>query len=187
MSMQMKSIISSFTAILLLIPVPTSAYVNGGTFHSTLVDFQKYYKAGGWGSIFESPMPSRSAVAAGIPFDPPDNAEFLKFVNQIVARAVKQLPEKDADAVSLEAKRELARLAREAILSAGPSGVEKITRGTIGSLEYHLGAVGFSSHWETNYSRKGKPHREIHAARAGLVPFVALRIETGEKAGNEPE
>jgi len=92
-------------------------------------------------------------------------------VNMLVGQALKNLPEKQADKVTVELKREVARLAREAIRTATLSQKEVIQKGQIGSVHYQVGAYQYETYWETNYRK-----REIHARRKGLEPFVALKV-----------
>src|SRR5436305_9569166 len=73
-------------------------YVNGGDYHDTFKDYEKSLKSRGWG------VSSGAAITAD-----------RDAVNQMVGRALQALPEKDAGKVSVEAKREIARLTREAM------------------------------------------------------------------------
>ena len=175
MLVRLLSIVLLFTGCWLIGQAPTWAYINGGTFHSTLPVFKEKLKTEGWSASFDGPIPSSSEVAKGVPFDPPDNPEYVHFVNQLVGQAVQHLPEDQSRAISIETKRELARLAREAIRDAASKGSAPTAEGKIGSLQYQLGTFRFSSYWETNYERG---RRKIHAARAGVVPFIALKFSS---------
>jgi hypothetical protein len=145
---------------------PAWGYINGGDFHSTLKTFENSLKDKGWSVSF----------GAAIPADRDD-------VNQLVGRALKALPEKDASKVSVEAKREVARLAREAIQQAASKKEQTIKEGQTGSLRYQVGVYHYESYWETNYGGK----REIHERRSRRAPFVALRIvDAKEPAQQQP-
>src|SRR5436305_649407 len=99
----------------------------------------------------------------------PAERERLK---RMVGRALQALLKKDAGKISVEAKREIARLTREAIQLAASNNHQTTKEGQLGSLRYQVGVYYFESYWETNYGGK----REIHARRSGRVPFVALKI-----------
>jgi hypothetical protein len=142
------------------------AYINGGDFHSTLTTFEKSLKGNGWGVSFGAALPANGDA------------------NQLVGRALQSLPETDTGAISVEAKREVARLTREAIQHAVKNKQQTIKKGQTGSLQYQVGVYEFESYWETNYGGK----REIHARRTGLVPFVALKVvDTKDRPRQQPE
>ena len=155
------------------------AYVNGGDYHSTLKTFERKLKTKGWGVSFATPLPADTGgarfVAKGVKADP-DNPEYQRYVNQLIERALKSLPAKDADRISAAAKREVARLAQQAILDAAADNREVIAQGRTGSVKYRVGVGEFESWWETNYGGK----HEIHARQTGLVPFVALKVVDAE-------
>jgi hypothetical protein len=163
--------------IVLAVLVPcTWGYINGGDFHSTLKTFEKNLKAGGWGTHFGATLPEDSdrtgQVTATVKAVPPDNLQYQQWINELVGRAVQSLPEKHRDRIGTETRREVARLAREAI-QEGVSGKQHlIKKADTGSVQYQVGVFEFESYWETNYGGK----RKIHAKRTGLVPFVALRV-----------
>jgi hypothetical protein len=152
------------------------AYVNGGDFHSTAGIDVKRLQRDGWGVITGAPLPSdcdrTKEVFAAVTVGPPESADYQRWVNRLVGRAVQALPEAEADKVSPEAKREAARLAREAIREAVVSKRQIIRRGHCGAVQYQAGVYAFESYWETNYDGK----REVHAHRSGLVPYVAVRV-----------
>jgi hypothetical protein len=157
--------------------VPSAgAYVNGGVFHSTLKDYEKRLKTNGWGVSFAAPLAAdcdrTKVVAEGVKVAPPDNARYQRYVNQLVGRALKALPAKDAARISTRAKREVARLTRAALQKGVANKEQVIQKGQTGALQYRVGAYGFETWWETNYGGK----RETHEKRAGLAPFVALKV-----------
>lgn len=163
--------------VALVLTSPAWAYVNGGDFHSNLRDFEKRLKAGGWGWHFTAPLPAGAFVRgeiAGIKVTPDDNADYQRYVNELVGKALKALPGDKADDVPVGDRREVARLAREAIRSAVTDKKEVIKEGRAGSVRYQVGVLAFESYWETNYGGK----RELHERRSGLVPFVALKVIT---------
>src|SRR5262245_40117816 len=137
------------------------AYVNGGDFHNTLAKYEQQLKGAGWVTSFAPALP-------GVP----DKLD----VGQLVGKALQALPEKEAARVTPEVKREVARLAREAMDSALSNKKQVIKEGKTGSLRYQVGMYAFERYWETNYGGK----REIHARQTGLAPFVALKVERGE-------
>jgi hypothetical protein len=138
---------------------PAWAYVNGGDFHTTRKNYETRLRFTGWRVSCADPAPAD--------YD----------VNQLVGRAVKSLPEKEADKVPVEVKREVARVARAAIREAVWGRRQVIKEGQTGLLKYQVGAYAFESYWETNYGGK----REIHARQTGLVPFVAVRVVNAEE------
>jgi hypothetical protein len=162
-------------AVMALAPA-APAYINGGDFHSTLKDFEKSLKSDGWGAAFAPPVPrdcvQTKEVAADVKVVPRDNPDYERYVNQLVARSLRSLPEKEADRISADMKRDVARLTREALHSAIANRQTVIKKGKSGALHYQVGAYAFESYWETNYGGK----REIHARQTGLVPFVALKV-----------
>src|SRR5437868_2918574 len=121
-------------------------YVNGGDYHDTFKDYEKSLKSRGWG------VSSGAAITAD-----------RDAVNQMVGRALQALPEKDAGKISVEVKREIARLTREAMQLAASNNQQTTKEGQLGSLRYQVGVYNFESYWETNYGGK----REIHARRTG--------------------
>jgi hypothetical protein len=137
-----------------LLAPPAWAYVNGGDFHTTRKNYETWLRFTGWKVSCADPAPAD--------YD----------VNQLVGRAVKALPEKEADKVSVEAKREVARVAQAAIRDAVWGRRQVVKEGRTGLLKYRVGAYTFESYWETNYGGK----REIHERRTGVVPFVAVRV-----------
>jgi hypothetical protein len=134
---------------------PAWTYVNGGDYHDTFKDYEKSLKARGWGVSSGAAVPADRDV-----------------VNQLVGRALQALPPKDAGKISIETKREIARLTQEAIRLAASNNLQTTKEGQIGSLRYQVGVYSFESYWETNYGGK----REIHARRTGRIPFVALKM-----------
>lgn len=165
---------------LLLIAVGGPAiwgYVNGGDYHSTLKTFANGLKSEGWSASFGTYLPADGArtkeVAEGVKTDPPDNPAYQRHINLLLGEALQSNPvKKEADKIPAETKREVARLAREAIRSALARKEAVIKKGQIGTLHYQVGACAFESYWETNYGGK----RQTHARRNGLAPFIALKV-----------
>jgi len=162
--------------VVAVLALPAWAYVNGGDFHSTLRTYEKSLKAEGWSVSFGAPLPPQfdrtQEVAEGVKVAPPDNPEYQRFVNQLVGQALQSLPKEGGSKIPVEAKREIARLTREALQDAISNKQQRSKKGAVGSLQYQVGAYAFESYWETNYGGK----REIHARRSGLAPFVALKV-----------
>jgi hypothetical protein len=145
---------------------PAWAYINGGDFHDTLKNFEKSLETGGWAASFGGAIPADREEVAGM-----------------LARALRGLPAKDAARIPVEAKREVARIAREAIQNAASNKRQVIEQGRAGPLQYAVGVYHFESYWETNYGGK----REVHARRSGQVPFVALKVVPAkDRAGQRP-
>jgi hypothetical protein len=162
----------------LAVLVPAAgAYVNGGDYYDTQRSYEKRLKAKGWAVDFGSALGADCAkskeVADGVKVTPVNNAKFQKYVNQLIGKALKALPEKDVDKITTETKREVARLARRAIKKAVIKNEQVLSRGQVGSLEYQVGVLHYKKWWETNYPREG---RRIHARQEGLVPTVALKV-----------
>jgi len=181
----------SFWALIGLAVVPALvpnvlAYINGGDFHSTLKTFETKLKKNGWSVSFANPVPiagdASQEVAKEVSVSPPDNPAYQRYVSQLVGRALKSLPEKEADSLSADAKREVVRLARGTIAKAVTSKKQVIQEGQTGALRYQAGTYACESYWETNYGGK----REIHARRTGLVAFVALKSEPGDRDKSKP-
>jgi hypothetical protein len=162
---------------------PAWPYVNGGDFHNTFLSYAKKLKAQGWSVSHGTSIPEDSdrtkLVAQGVKVAPADNAKYQGYVNQLVARALKTLPEKNAGKLSARARRAVTRLTREAIQAAVLNQRQVITKGQSGALEYQVGVFRYEQWWETNYGGK----RKIHERRAGLVPFVALKVVAGKARG----
>src|SRR4051794_31571031 len=113
-----RRVLVGLATIAVLAP-PAGAYINGGDYHNTLDGYQKSLKAEGWGVSVGGPMSGHAPRGVvGLAFVPPDSPEHQRYVYQLVGRALRALPRKDASKVSAEAKREVARLTREAILQA---------------------------------------------------------------------
>lgn len=154
------------------------AYVNGGDYYNTYRDHVKSLKGARWavsGGTFVSTANKRAAFLPPgyVGVARPKEADFERDVNQLVGRALKALPEKEAAKLSAEAKRAVARLTREAIRDAVSGSRQVIKKGRIGSLRYQVGAYAYESWWETNYGGKHK----VHARTSGLAPLVALKID----------
>ena len=124
------------------------AYINGKCV-STWEPFEKRMQAGGW---------AMGAVRWQADCD----------VNEIIGKALQALPRK-ANRVSVEVKREIARLARAAIKTAASTRQEVIKKGQAGAVQYQLGVFKYEMYWET----RGGHEEDRHT---GLVPFVALKI-----------
>jgi hypothetical protein len=151
-------------------------YINGGDFHSTLKDYEKKLKQSGWGVSTGFNLPEdcdrTREVTKGVTVAPLDNAEYQKYVNELIGKAIQSLPEKHGARVGVEDKREVARQARKAIATAVTNKKQELMQGEVGSLRYEVGIFAFESYWETNYNKK----REIHARREGFVPLIALKV-----------
>lgn len=177
-----KRIIAGLAALAALAPVAWG-YINGGDYHNTFANYTRDLKAKGWGVGFGATMSGdRPRGDGGLAFVPPDNPEHQRYINQLVGQALQVLPEKGADRVSAEAKREVARLTREAIQDAVNKKGQAIKTGQTGSLHYTVGAFAYSAYWETNYGKK----RELHEQRSGLIPFVALKLVNAEGQPKQP-
>lgn len=92
-------------------------------------------------------------------------------VNQTIGEVLKTFSKEDADKVTLETKREVARIAREAMAKGS------IQTGITGSLRYRVGVIKYTTYYgpETGQSwdewkRRGGERYE----RSGLAPFIAL-------------
>jgi hypothetical protein len=163
-------------ALAVLVPA-AGAYVNGGDYYDTQRSYEKRLKAKGWAVHFGTALGAECAkskeVADGVKVTPVNNAKYQKYVNQLIGKALKALPEKEVDKISTETKREVARLARRAIKTGVLKNQQFLKRGQVGSLEYQVGVLHYKKWWETNYPGEG---RRIHARQEGLVPTVALKI-----------
>ena len=141
---------------------PAWAYINGRVRVDTFNTYMDNLQGRGWGV----------SVGAVI------SAE-REEVNRLVVRAFQALPAKDASKISIEAKRKVARLTREALQEAASNDQQTTREGQIGSLRYQVGVYQLESYWESN--ERGK--REIHDRRTGRVPFVALKIVDAKEQG----
>jgi hypothetical protein len=100
-----KRIFAGLAALAALAP-PAWGYVNGGTYHNTLRNYEKRLKAEGWGFYFGAPMAGAAARgAAGTAFVPPGDPGHQRYVNELVGRALRSLPGKEADEVPLRPSR----------------------------------------------------------------------------------
>jgi hypothetical protein len=164
--------------VIACLAVPAWGYINGGDYHDTFKDFQKGLKTWGWatqaGPRLLGDCHRNTEVAKGVTSTPPDNEDYQKYVNRLVGLALRELPEKDRDAIPLEAKREVARLAREAIHDAMSKNEQVISKGQTGTLRYQVGVYRYEHWWETNYTGEG---RRIHARGVGMAPFIALKFD----------
>jgi hypothetical protein len=154
--------------------VPSAwAYVNGGVFHETRKKFGK-----GWGVSFAAPLGANSdkskEVADGVKVAPRANANFQRYVNQLIGQALKALPKEDAAKISAKDKRAIAGLARQAIGKAVAQKQQCIRKGQVGSLQYEVGVYRRKTWWVTNYGGK----RETHAEEVRLIPFVAVKVDS---------
>jgi hypothetical protein len=162
---------------LALLAPPAWAYVNGGTYHTTLGRYERRLKAAGWRVSCGVPKPTDGegpikGVEAGVPGGSTDGPAYDRWVNRLVGRALQALPKKDAAKVPDEAKRRVARLAREAIGEALWKKWDVIKEGRTGPLRYRVGAYAFETYWEA--SERGR--RKLYPGRKGLVPFVAVKL-----------
>jgi hypothetical protein len=177
-----ESAIVGLAALAALAPAAWG-YINGGDYHNTFANFTRDLKAQGWGVGFGAPMSGDAPRGVGgTAFVPPDKPEHERYINQLVGHALVNLPEMGADRVPAEAKREVARLTREAIQEAHKTRGQSIKKGQTGSLQYSVGAFAFHAYWETNYGNK----RKLHEQRSGLIPFVALRLARAEDQPKQP-
>ena len=87
-------------------------------------------------------------VAKGVPLSeyPTGDPAFAMYINQIVGRALKQLPEADLALVTDEAKQEVARLTRQAVRKGWTGRHEIIVKGEAGKLRYELGLHRYSGY-----------------------------------------
>jgi hypothetical protein len=168
-----------FATIAALVP-SAWAYVNGGDFHSTLRDYESKLRSNGYGvrvgRALAPDCDKTGEVTRDVKVTPPDNAEYQDYTNQMVARAIRCLPDDEAKEISAEARREVARQARAAI-AEGVSNKRAVNKtGRLGRVSYQVGVYSYQTWWETNYGGK----REIHARQSALAPFVAVMVEEEE-------
>ena len=173
-------ILLGLAASALLIP-SAWAYVNGGDHHTTRWDYEKELRRANWavggGKELAGDYKITNEITKGIKVDPPDNLEFRYYVSQMVGRALKALPEEEADDIPIEVKREIARRAgvkfRDWMMGKEAT---NISEELIGSVKYRMGMYSYESWWETNYKGGPEGGRRIHARTLGWVPFVALKV-----------
>jgi hypothetical protein len=142
------------------------AYINGGDYHNTLDDFKAQLKQAGWMATFATAFDPRTIAE-------PAAKDRAEYVNALVGRAIRAVPELQSQAITDDVKRELIRQAREAI-DAGLDGKKGVQRsGKIDGVEFNVGVQEFSSYYTTN--ERGRQRKHAHGQ--GLAPFVALRIK----------
>lgn len=141
---------------------PAWAYVNGGVYHSTLKTHEKRLKHAGW-SV---------RVGYKLPTEFSDNsARALQLsVKQLIGEAIKTFSKEDADKVSLETKRAVARTARQAIEKGLKGKQTNVETGITGSLRYQVGIVSYSSYYETEELGQ----KQIRGRASGFAAVIAL-------------
>jgi hypothetical protein len=163
--------------VIAALAAPALAYVNGGDYHNTLRDYQSRLKSEGWGvSVWEHTWQKVDGINISelATTNPPTDPKFEEFVNQLLGRALRELPEKDRASIPLDVKREVARRARDVLHSGISRDAWTIKSGQVGQVRYRIGMYKFEQWWETNYNGEG---RRIHAKSTGLAPFIALKVE----------
>jgi hypothetical protein len=157
-----------------LLAPAAAAYVNGGIHRTNKQDYENKLGEQGWAlCVSETPLDETTKeIFFRIKVDPPDNADFQRYVNRMVGRALRYLPEDEVDKIPLADKRAVARIARETIRDAvlGKGAAQK--EGQIGSLKYLVGTFSYASWWEVE--ERGRRLERGRATRS--VAFVALKI-----------
>ncbi|HWG42121.1 MAG TPA: TIGR03000 domain-containing protein [Gemmataceae bacterium] len=156
-----KRIFLALVMVGILVP-PVWAYIEAGTYNSTLNTHRKRLEAAGWAVNY-----GQYHLSAALP----DRSTSRDSVNWLVANAVHALPKEDAAKVSSETKREIARIARETIERAVTSGQDIVKKGQTGSLRYHVGTLWYKYDWADGNVRRDVRRLEHRSAR---IPFVAL-------------
>jgi uncharacterized protein (TIGR03000 family) len=136
------------------------AYINGGVHHSTLKIHEKRLRRIGWAV----------SVGEALPLQLTDQSELERSVNQLIGQALLTFGSADMDKVSLETKREIARIAREAIEKGIKDKQTNLETGILGSLRYQVGVVGYSSYWENEEFGRTR----IRGRSFGYAPVIAL-------------
>jgi uncharacterized protein (TIGR03000 family) len=113
-------------------------------------------KVAGWAGTFGPNLPESSL---------PDKTELERAANQLLDASANYLPREIAAKVSMEIKREIARIAGEAFEQAILEEQQTIKIGQTGSLRYKVGALRY---YGDTYRRGTK------VSSGGLAPFVAL-------------
>ena len=160
----------TFAGLFLALIAPVLAYVNGGDFHHTLHEYRDALRREGWAVCTSQDKADRSDSAEEDP------------ASQLIGRSVQQLPAESRDKVSLEAKRELAKIAAAEFKAGHDKKEQKIVEGRIGNIRYRLGTFAYESYWETNYQGGAEKGRRIHELRKGLGAFVALQVVAAEES-----
>ncbi len=197
-------IVAGLLAVAVLAPAAWG-YVNGGVHVTTVWKYRQDLWAQNWAVSTGDPLPPDcqetgtvaqehkigparpgepviTQVVKEVKVTPQDNPEYRQYVNHLVGQALQLIPEEDADKISIEDKREIARLTREALTNAVLGKGNAIRKGRVGPLQYQVGAYSYESHWVTRDGPGGA--ERIRGRYLGLVPFVALKVakdSDGEK------
>jgi hypothetical protein len=155
---------------------PALGYIHGGDFiGNNSKEYPDKLRSAGWAVGCEpvagggptgrrsGPPPRRREEGAA-----PTYTE--KQANELVVRALQSLSLKDLEKISDEDKRELARIALEAMQRGG------VEQGKTGPIKYQVGCYSYENLWETRNGPPDRAEKEITKVRAGVVPFVAVKV-----------
>lgn len=178
-------------------PPVAKAYINGGDFRHDFEEQKGLVSKGGWRVAFAAPKVAegdrhfaakmrQSGTATTVIPDPKNQAEFSRWVKQLVARAIAELPKDEATRFTPELRDQLVVTAQEQLAAALGEKPPLPTVRVLGPFECKAGAFDIHSWWFTNYKGGVEAGPRIHAEKkAGICPFVAVRLipEKSERVG----
>lgn len=156
-SLELKERIFAVVAIIVL---ASSLLAGLGTYRNTLTTFKGRLASAGWkvGVVYDR-LADRNNQA------PSEHS-----VNQTIGEVLKKFSNEDADKISLETKREVSRIAREAIAEGFKDKRTNLRTGITGSLRYRVGVFKY-----TRYYVPGKGEYTGGGDQTtGLAPIIAL-------------
>src|SRR5207249_2718565 len=120
--------------------------------YDTRKKFRSTLSGVGWAVRFledAAPIPDdcdrTKEVAKGVKVTPADNPEFRKYVQQLVGETIRFLPEKEAAKITVEQKRDIARVTTEVLREGVLEKIDVEKKGRTGSLAYWVGTFRFES------------------------------------------
>ena len=145
---------------------PASAFI--GDFHNTLRHYEAHLTGQGW--EVRVVYPQQTEWSELVPSE--------HSVNQLIGAVLRKFSKADADKVSLETKREISRIAREAIAQGLMEGKTNLKTGTTGSVRYRVGISRYTTYYTGRSASQARDKSErIHVdrnERSGLALLIAL-------------
>lgn len=161
---QMKCSLELKTRILIALAVIVLAspvWAGKGTYRNTLTPYKSTLASAGWkvGVVYDQ-LAHRN-----------DQAPSEHSVNQSIGKVLKEFSKEDADKVTLEAKREVSRIAREAMAKGFKDKRTTLRTGITGFLRYRVGVFEYKRYYVPGKGewQGGSSHEQFR-----LAPIIAL-------------
>lgn len=165
-------------ALVMVVTLASPAWASIGILHDTLRNYQATLSTRGWKvRVGRALMEWPDRAGRGQPSERIDQAALERSINQLIDEVLETFAKEDANKVTQETKRDIARIAREAIEKGVKDDKTTLNTGISGLLRYRVGVFRYRTYYGPGTGSRAREEWERRGEKdehLGLAPLIAL-------------